>query len=377
MKFLSSFWKPLGCKFFLFTAVLFSCTENEEKTSPKHNSSTKQVVEKDGMVLISGTKYVRGNDQSPGNGEIYPEEGPAHEVEVSSFWIDKYEVTNADFKAFVDETGYVTFAEKQLTKEVFPNAPDEQLLPGATIFSPPPENIDPWDKNNPWDWWSYKAGASWKKPLGPNSSIKYLMDHPVVCINIDDAKAYAKWAGKRLPTEAEWELAARGGKKRNLFSWGNEAKPDGKWMANCFQGKFPAENSAKDGYVFTSPVGSFPPNGYGLFDMAGNVWEMCSDFFHPSYYSSFIEKPHPDPQGPSVAITQLELEQFWQTGTCPPKRSDAADIMYLHVAKGGSFLCHWDYCLRYRPAARNHSESLSPTNHTGFRCAKDYKPKKL
>ena len=210
------------------------------------------------MVLLRGGSYLRGNDKPPGNGDFYPEEGPAHRVEVSSFWIDKYEVTNAQFKEFVDATGYVTFAEKPLSKEVFPNAPPEQLVPGATIFAPPPQNINPRDSNDPLDWWAYRKGACWKSPNGEGSSIKNRMDHPVVCVNADDAKAYAEWAGKRLPTEAEWEMAARGGAEGKMFIWGDESKPNGKWMANCFQGRFPARNTAQDGYLYTAPVGSFP-----------------------------------------------------------------------------------------------------------------------
>ena len=328
-------------------------------------------MEKDGMVLLRGGTYLRGNNKAPGNGDRYPEEGPAHKVEVSSFWIDKYEVTNTQFKEFVDATGYVTFAEKALSKDVFPKAPPGQLVPGATVFAPPPKNINPRAENDPWDWWAYRKGACWKRPNGEGSSISNRMDHPVVCVNVDDAKAYAKWAGKRLPTEAEWELAARGGAEGNLYIWGNEARPDGKWLANCFQGKFPSQNTARDGYLYTSPVGSFPPNGYGLYDMAGNVWEICSDYFHPGYYNEFIQNPHPDPKGPTSPITQIELEEFRLTGTCPAPQAGANELLFLNVTKGGSFLCHFDYCLRYRPAARHHAESLSPSNHSGFRCVKD------
>ena len=323
------------------------------------------------MVFIEGKSYLRGNEKPPGNGDKYPEEGPVHIVKVSSFWIDKYEVTNAQFKEFVDATGYITFAEKALSKDLFPAAPEGQLLPGATVFAPPLKNLNPKSTHDPWNWWAFRSGASWRRPEGRNSSIKARMDHPVVCVNIDDAKAFAHWAGKRLPTEAEWELAARGGLKESMFVWGNEARPGEKWLANCFQGTFPAKNSARDGYHTTSPVGSFPPNGYGLYDMAGNVWEICSDYFHPSYYSQFIKNPHPNPTGPKSAITQIELEHFRHTGTCPMPRKGVSELMYLHVARGGSFLCHWDYCLRYRPAARSHSESLSPTNHTGFRCVRE------
>ena len=358
------------------TALIFASCSKE----PDHSSSSPgkplppppaKVKEEDGMVLLRGGSYLRGNDKPPGNGDFYPEEGPAHRVEVSSFWIDKYEVTNAQFKEFVDATGYVTFAEKPLSKEVFPNAPPEQLVPGATIFAPPPQNINPRDSNNPWHWWAYRKGACWKRPNGEGSSIKNRMNHPVVCVNADDAKAYAEWAGKRLPTEAEWEMAARGGAEGKMFIWGDESKPNGKWMANCFQGRFPARNTAQDGYLYTAPVGSFPPNEYGLHDMAGNVWEICSDFYHPAYYKQFLQAPHSNPKGPESPITQIELEQFRATGTCPLPQAGVSELMFLHVTKGGSFLCHFDYCLRYRPAARHHSESLAPSNHTGFRCVKD------
>ncbi len=351
----------------LCSFLLVACSGDTDRESVE----IKDISSLNEMVFIEGQSYSRGNEKPAGNGEKYPEEGPVHAVEVSSFWMDKYEVTNAQFKEFVDATGYITFAEKPLDKKVFPVAPESQLVPGATVFAPPLKNINPRAQNDPWNWWSYRKGASWRRPEGRNSSIKKRMDHPVVCVNVDDAKTYAKWAGKRLPTEAEWELAARGGLKGSMFVWGNEARPKGKWLANCFQGVFPAKNSAQDGFHSTSPVGSYPPNGYGLFDIAGNVWEICSDFYHPSYYSEFIENPHPNPTGPQSPITQIELDHFRHTGTCPLPRKGINELMYLHVARGGSFLCHWDYCLRYRPAARNHSESLSPTNHTGFRCARD------
>ena len=360
-----------------FLALFFLGSCSSEEDSPTRSvpppAGPILIEEKDGMVLIEGRKYLRGNNQPPGNGDRYPEEGPAHPVEVSSFWIDKFEVTNAQFKEFTDATGYLTFAEKPLSPDVFPNAPPEQLVAGATVFCPPGKSFDPRSTDNVWEWWAYRKGANWKHPEGEGSSIKGRMDHPVVCVNADDAQAYAKWAGKRLPTEAEWELAARGGLERAMYVWGNERKPGGKWYANCFQEEFPAKNTAQDGFLYTPPVGSFPANGYGLHDMAGNVWEICSDYFHPGYYKSFIQSPHKDPTGPENPITQIELDQFRHTGTCPLPREGVNELMYLNVAKGGSFLCHFDYCLRYRPAARNHSESLSPSNHTGFRCVRDVK----
>lgn len=351
---------------------LFSCSQPSEKDKLiVAGVENNLVIEKDGMVLIPGQIYRRGNEYNPGNGKMYREESPIHEVQVSSFWIDKYEVTNSEFKKFVDETGFVTFAEKPLDPVEFPNAPPEQMVPGATVFSPPREEIDPWASEDAWRWWSYRKGACWRSPEGVGSDISGRMNHPVVCINIDDAKAYAKWAGKRLPTEAEWELAARGGLKDQMFCWGNDPQPDDKWMANCFQGKFPAKNSAQDGYVGTAPVGSFPPNGYGLYDMSGNVWEICSDFYHPGYYEIFVANPKPNPTGPEHAITNDELLHYNRYGTCPKPREGTSELTYLYVSKGGSFLCHWDYCLRYRPAARHYAENLSPTNHAGFRCVKD------
>jgi|MDTB01.1.fsa_nt_gb sulfatase modifying factor 1 len=360
------FWLLLP---FIFTA---GCSDEAQKRVVKPAEGFNvEIIEEDGMVLIPGQTYRRGNKFSPGNKKIYREESPPHMVTVSSFWIDKYEVTNAQFKEFVDQTGYVTFAEKRLSKEVFPNAPPEQLVPGATIFSPPSNDIDPWASNDAWRWWSYVPGANWQSPEGKGSTIKSRMNHPVVCLNPDDAKAYAKWAGKRLPTEAEWELAARGGLKNAMFTWGDEPKPDEKWMANCFQGRFPANNSGQDGFIGTAPVGSYPPNGYGLYDMAGNVWEICSDFYHPDYYSFFTKMPHPDPNGPEKPITNDELQHFNRYGTCPLPRDGVSELTYLHVTKGGSFLCHWDYCLRYRPAARHYAEVLAPTNHSGFRCVRD------
>lgn len=352
--------------------ALVSCQKDGSSSPETDISSAPQHLSTDqGMVFLQGGTYTRGNDLDPGNGDKYPEESPVHEVKVSPFWIDKHEVTNAQFKAFVDATGYVTFAEKPLSPEIFPEAPAEQLVAGATVFSPPPQSLNPKATNDPWQWWAYRAGASWRSPEGQGSDIKQRMDHPVVCVNIDDANAYARWAGKRLPTEAEWEYAARGGLKHAMFTWGNKRQPEGKWLTNCFQGQFPVNNSKEDGFASTSPIASFPANGFGIHDMAGNVWELCSDYYHPAFYELFAAAPHKDPQGPENPITMFELQQFHRTGTCPLPNKNTNGLMHMHISKGGSFLCHSDYCLRYRPAARHYAEALSPTNHTGFRCVRD------
>jgi formylglycine-generating enzyme required for sulfatase activity len=345
-----------------------------EDSNPKAKLSqvtTSRTEDNPGMVYVEGKTYMRGNDLTPDNGVPYPEESPAHKVTVSSFWIDQHEVTNKKFSAFVAATGYVTFAEKPLSKDLFPQAPASQLVPGATVFVPPNRSIDPWRSGDPWQWWSYRAGASWKQPEGKGSSIEQRMDHPVVCVNIQDAKAYAQWAGKRLPTEAEWELAARGGKEEQMYTWGNQTKPDNRWLANCFQGEFPAKNTREDGFAATAPVGSFPPNDLGLYDMAANVWELCSDHYYPNYYKIFSHSPHPNPKGPKDPITMFELQFFSEHGYFKNHSAkNMPHLLHLYTMRGGSFLCHFDYCLRYRPASRHHFESLSPTNHVGFRCVK-------
>ncbi len=325
----------------------------------------------EGMVYIPGGTFLRGSEGPQDNGETYPEEAPINKVRLDSFFIDKTEVTNTEFKKFVDATNYVTFAERGPSKEDFPNAPAEALLPGASVFMPPAEKIDP-RKHSVHIWWPYIKDASWKHPLGKSSSIKNQMDHPVVCINYDDAKAYAEWAGKRLPTEAEWEYAARGGLEQKKYIWGDKRLP-GKWMANCFQGSFPAINTLEDGFLLTAPVKSFEPNGYGLYDMAGNVWEICSDYYRPDYYSTYIKNPIDNPQGPETGITEQEIAQWRQTGKYEEPTTQPHRLLIPRVSRGGSFLCHVEYCLRYRPAARHESEPLTPTNHTGFRCVSSIK----
>ncbi|MEM9081875.1 MAG: formylglycine-generating enzyme family protein [Verrucomicrobiota bacterium] len=332
-----------------------------------------------GMTLIPGGTYTRGNAQNLGGNAQYPEEAPVHQVTISPFFIDTTEVTNAQFKKFTDATGYQTQAERGLSADDFPNAPADQLVPGALVFTPPTESVEKWRPGAEWQWWHFTPGANWQHPTGPDSSIADKMDHPVVCLTHEDAQAYAEWAGKRLPTEAEWERAARGNHDHTLFTWGDHPKPDkSAWPANTFQGTFPHKNTNLDGFPGTAPVKSFPPNDYGLYDMAGNVWELCSDLYRPDYYQTFSKTPVKDPTGPTPdqAITQPDTTLFSRGQTIPANPEVFHPLARLWVTKGGSFLCHHTYCLRYRPAARHFAESLSPTNHTGFRCAQDSPTKK-
>lgn len=349
----------------LLPAALFADEKPTAKTPP---------AAPEGMTFIPGGTYTRGEDRSLGGTARYPEEQPVHEVTVSSFFIDTTEVTNAQFARFVEETGYQTQAEKGFTKEDFPNAPEEQLKAGALVFEAPEGEVEKWQPGSEWQWWQFVPGANWRHPLGPDSSIEDKMDHPVVNVTKEDAEAYCKWAGKRLPTEAEWERAARGNLDHTLFIWGDKPKPDSdQWPANTFQGEFPNKNSALDGHTGSSAVKSYPPNGFGLYDMAGNVWEICSDVYRPDYFQKFSKKPVKDPTGPPLeqAITQPETMQFANGQPIPDTVEVFHPLARLWVVKGGSFLCHHTYCLRYRPAARHYSESLSPTNHTGFRCVKE------
>jgi len=356
---------------FIFTLCCL-CTQcsKQDKAEEQTNDSEKNHPEApEGMVYVPGGTYLRGNETDPGNG-YSKEEGPIHEVSITAFFMDEHEVTNAQFKAFVEDTGYVTFAEKGPSPSDFPNAPVAALAAGANVFSAPKEEIDP-RKQSAWQWWKFLKGATWKSPEGPGSDIAGRMDHPVVCVNYDDAAAYAKWAKKRLPTEAEWERASRGGKKQLMYEWGNKVTLEGAWQTNAFQGIFPHDNTAKDGFKSTAPVKSYKPNGYGIYDLSGNVWEICSDYFRPDYYSWFKMNIHPDPKGPSKPITDHEFQQWLRTGICQDAPAQTPSLIHMRVSRGGSFLCHESYCLRFRPSARHYHEPITPANHTGFRCVQD------
>jgi formylglycine-generating enzyme required for sulfatase activity len=277
---------------------------------------------------------------------------PIHRVHVNGFWMDETDVTNDKFEKFVKATGYVTIAERAPTKEEFPTAPPENLVAGSVVFTPTPGEV-PLD--NHYRWWNYVQGANWRHPEGPQSDIKGKGNYPVVHIAYDDAVAYAKWAGKRLPTEAEWEFAARGGLPGKPYAWGEQFKPGGKFMANTYQGRFPVKDTGDDGFAGISPVKAFPPNGYGLFDMAGNVWQWCSDWYRPDYYEQLLAAGGTarNPQGPASSYDPSE------PGT--KKR----------VQRGGSFLCTDQYCTRYIVGTRGKGETDTGCNHLGFRCVKD------
>ena len=296
----------------------------------------------EGMVWIPGGVFLQGDPD-------FPDAQPRRWVGVDGFWIDQHEVTNRQYATFVAATGYQTVAERPLDPRDFPGVPPDQLRPGSIVFTPP---SGPVPLDNVTRWWTYTPGACWRHPEGPGSTIEGREDHPAVHLAYEDAEAYARWAGKRLPTEAEWEYAARGGLVSQPFVWGAELKPEGSpWLANIWQGHFPNENSREDGFARTAPVKSFPPNGFGLYDMAGNVWEWCADWYHPNAYQ-FDRRLNPS--GPP------RLASFDPMEPGVPKR----------VQRGGSFLCTDQYCTRYRPGARGKGEPGSAASHVGFRCAR-------
>jgi len=309
-----------------------------------------------GMVFIPGGTFDMGGD----NEQASPDEYPKHKVEVAPFYMDITEVTNAQFKKFVDATGYITTAERkpdweELKKTVPPGTPkpsEEMLQAASLVFK---QSNGPVNLNDYTQWWGWVPGASWKIPEGPNSTITGKENYPVVHVSWDDAMAYCKWAGKRLPTEAEWEFAARGGLTNNIYPWGNEHVTNGTPKANSWEGKFPYLNEQKDGFIKAAPVKNYPCNKYGLFDMAGNVWEWCSDWYDYNYYQVLKKGTAINPKGPSKSFDPDEPHT--------PKRT----------LRGGSFLCNDTYCSGYRVARRMKSSPDTGLEHTGFRCVRDVK----
>jgi sulfatase modifying factor 1 len=288
------------------------------------------------MIWIPGGNFLMGSNS------FYREERPVRPASVDGFWIDTYPVTNAEFRKFVEATGYVTYSERPPNPAMYPDADPEMLVPGSLVFKKPDRPVN---LRNNLAWWEYRPGADWRHPQGPESSIVDRDDHPVVHVAYEDALAYAAWAGKELPTEAEWEFAARGGLEGKAYPWGDASNPDGRFMANTWQGHFPYENSADDGYEGTSPVDAFPPNGFGLFDMVGNTWEWTSSPF--------------DAVGVQQGAAQPQ-------SCCHTSAGDDRSVRL--TVKGGSHLCAPNYCLRYRPSARQGETVDSSTCHIGFRC---------
>ncbi|HTI15687.1 MAG TPA: formylglycine-generating enzyme family protein [Dictyobacter sp.] len=299
------------------------------------------------MVWIPGGTFTMGSDR------FYPEEAPAHAVKVDGFWIDRYLVTNEQFARFVAATGYVTVAERPLNPDDYPGAPPELLVPGSLVFQKP---LQPVSLQEYASWWAYVPGANWMYPEGPQSSLDGREYYPVVHVAYEDVEAYAAWAGKILPTEAQWEYAARGGLEGATYPWGEEFAPDGQIMANTWQGEFPWQNLMLDGYEGTSPVGIFPPNNYGLYDMVGNVWEWTSDWYRQQHPVK-AEQACCVPSNPHGAEMEQSYDPHQPLIHIPRK-----------VLKGGSHLCAPNYCLRYRPAARSPQMIDSATCHIGFRC---------
>jgi formylglycine-generating enzyme required for sulfatase activity len=310
----------------------------------------------EGMVWIPGGEFSMGaadpTDSRDHVGmQATTDSRPVHRVAVDGFWMDRTEVTNDQFAAFVKATGYVTVAERAPRPEDFPGAPPGVLVPGSAVFAAPDHPV-PLD--NELRWWTYARGADWRHPLGPASSIAGKGDHPVVHVAYEDAEAFASWAGKRLPTEAEWEFAARGGLTGKLYPWGDEFRPEGRWMANSHQGHFPDLDQGADGFTGVGPVGRFVANGYGLFDVAGNVWEWVGDWYRPDYYAALAATGTVarNPRGPESSFDPDEPG------------------VQKRVHRGGSFLCTDQFCSRYMVGTRGKGEVSTGTNHLGFRCVR-------
>lgn len=324
--------------------ILSGCVRHQKDSADQSGVSVQAAdsVNSKGMVRLSGGTFQMGSDDAG-----FTDARPVHKVTVKGFWMDEHEVTNAQFKQFVDATHYVTVAEQTLDPADFPGVDPVNLVPGSAVFNPPgtPVSLD-----NSMQWWKYVPGACWSHPFGPESTIKDIENYPVVHVCYEDAMAYARWAGKRLPTEAEWEFAARGGKTATTYYWGNELHPGGKMMSNNFQGHFPDADKGTDGYKGLAPVMSFPANAYGLFDMEGNAWEWCNDFYRPDYYAN---SPEANPQGPDDSFDPDDPKSV------------------VRVQRGGSFICSEQYCIRYKAGSRGKGEIRSASNNLGFRCVKD------
>jgi sulfatase modifying factor 1 len=330
----------------------------QDAETPRSEAQERQEPPQPGMVWIPGGTFLMGSDQH------YPEEAPAHDVTVDGFWMDQYTITNAQFARFVAETGYVTVAERPLDPAAYPGADPELLVPGGLVFQ---RQTHPVDLRDATQWWAYVPGANWRHPQGPGSTLVRRERHPVTQVAYEDAEAYASWAGKTLPSEAEWERAARGGREDAIYTWGDEFLPGKRLMANVWIGPFPHQTLRPDQHIGTMAVGSFPPNDYGLYDMAGNVWEWTSD-----WYAAGHEEAHEDSHEHSHAAGEHAC--------CAPvnPRGPAREASYdpaqpavripRKALKGGSYLCAANYCLRYRPAARTPEMVDTATSHIGFRC---------
>jgi sulfatase modifying factor 1 len=342
---------PLAVAAFVVSYLLFSFAP---RFFGKSSLAEPKASVPPGMVWIPGGEFTMGTDADLG----WVEEKPAHRARVDGFWMDETDVTNAQFRRFVEATGYVTTAEKAPNVDEImaqmppgtPRPPKEKLVPAALVFTP---TKGPVPLNDFSQWWTWTPGANWRHPGGPASSIEGKDDHPVVQVSWDDAVAYAKWAGKRLPTEAEWEFAARGGLDNKPYVWGDDPPTNTTIHANIWQGEFPYKNTAADGFVNTSPVRAFKPNGYGLYDMSGNVWQWCSDWYQMNLYREHAgQGVVVNPQGPQKSFD--------------PRQPYSP----LRVQKGGSFLCNDSYCSRYRPSARHGCTPDTGMSHIGFRCAR-------
>lgn len=307
-----------------------------------------------GMVWVPGGTFSMGSEDPrgmpAGGHESMADARPIHRVYVDGFWMDKTDVTNAEFARFVKATGYLTVAERKPRAQDFPGVPADKLVPGSIVFRPPAEPVN---LDDPSRWWEYVPGANWRHPEGPGSSIRGRENYPVVQVAFEDAVAYARWARRRLPTEAEWEFAARGGLTGKLYAWGDALRPNGRWMANIHEGSFPSHDTGEDGYAGIAPVASYPANAFGLYDMAGNVWQWVNDWYRSDYYGQLAtEGVARNPQGPAISFDPNEPG------------------VPRHVQRGGSFLCTSQYCSRYMVGTRGKGEPSSASNHIGFRCVR-------